>query len=103
MMVDRHDEVQSPGVVSVERDGPARSEVKDELDDDHLFDVEDVEIISTTSDATASSSSDEAGAVGNPAKRLALPPRAPDGMKILQHQKTRMLHLMLEENQRIFV
>ena len=41
MMVDRHDEVQSAGVVSVERDGPARSDVKDELDDDHLFDVED--------------------------------------------------------------
>ncbi len=99
---DRPDGELSPGTFNVGND-QARSEVKGELDGEPLWDLEEAEVISTTSAATTSSSSDEAGAVENPARRLALPPRAPERMKILQHQKTRMLHLMLEKNQRIFV
>ena len=81
----------------------AFNDVKDELGDNFLFDDQEVEVISSSSDATTSSSDDEEGAEGNPARRLALPPRAPQGMKILQHQKTRMLHLMDQDHQRIFV
>ena len=77
-------------------------EVKDEPFDDGLAADSDIEVISSSSDATTSSSDDEAGAERNPARRLALPPRAPDGMKILQHQKTRMLHLMDVDHQKVF-
>ena len=83
-------------------DAAVTQEVKAEPFDDGLADGSDIEVISSSSDATTSSSDDEAGAVSNPARRLALPPKAPDGTKILQHQKTRMLHLMSVDHQRVF-
>ena len=51
----------------------------------------------------SSSSSDEEATEGSNAARLVNAPRAPMGTHLLQHAQSKMLHLMLDENQNVFL
>ena len=53
-------------------------------------------------DPDTGSSSDEEAAVGARCARQVVLPKAPDGYKLVQHAKSRMLHLMSHDRQKIF-
>ena len=49
------------------------------------------------------SSSDESGAEIGPSSKLVNPPKVPEGCKLFQHAKSRMLRLMLNQNSKVFL
>ena len=49
------------------------------------------------------SSSDESGAETGPSSKLVNPPRVPEGCKLFQHAKSKMLRLMLNQNSKVFL
>ena len=88
----------APIVVSDDED------VKDESGDVPPFAVGDEEIDSSDDDLDlTSSSSDEEAAEECPSKRLVNVPKAPDGHRLVQHSKSKTLHLMADGYQTVML
>ena len=71
-------------------------------DEEDVKQEPDMEALSEVESPDTGSSSDEDAVEGAHCARQVVLPKAPDGFKLVQHTKSRMLHLLSQDRQKIF-